>query len=62
MTVALLFCRNGKQIDFIFVEENYNFEIQQTVHLGNVRTIKQVDPSRVHSCILSHIWDVVLFI
>ncbi|XP_029705011.1 DBH-like monooxygenase protein 2 homolog isoform X1 [Takifugu rubripes] len=35
--------RNGEQIDFIFVEENYNFEMQQAHHLGNVRTIKQGD-------------------
>lgn len=61
MTAALLFCRNGEQIDFIFVEENFNFEMQQTVHLGNVRNIKQVDPTRVHSCILAHICPAVMW-
>ncbi|KAM7367921.1 hypothetical protein PAMP_014186 [Pampus punctatissimus] len=32
--------RNGKQIDFLGLDENYDFEIQETVSLGNLKTIK----------------------
>uniref|UniRef100_H3DG29 Monooxygenase, DBH-like 1, like n=1 Tax=Tetraodon nigroviridis TaxID=99883 RepID=H3DG29_TETNG len=35
--------RDGQQIDFFLVDENYNFEMQQTVHLGNTKTIQQGD-------------------
>ncbi|KAM8831476.1 DBH-like monooxygenase protein 2 homolog [Spinachia spinachia] len=35
--------RNGKQIDFLALNENYNFELQEIVSLGNVKTIKQGD-------------------
>ncbi|XP_069014865.1 DBH-like monooxygenase protein 2 homolog [Embiotoca jacksoni] len=35
--------RNGKQEGFLGLDENYNFEMQQTVNLGNVRTIQQGD-------------------
>lgn len=49
VTVALLFCRNGQQIDFFLVDENYNFDIQQTVLLGNIKTIKQVRPEHLQS-------------
>ncbi|KAM9703441.1 DBH-like monooxygenase protein 2 homolog isoform 2-T2 [Menidia menidia] len=35
--------RNGKQIDFLGVDENYNFDIQQIVNLGGIKTIKKGD-------------------
>uniref|UniRef100_A0A3Q1EF73 Monooxygenase, DBH-like 1, like n=1 Tax=Acanthochromis polyacanthus TaxID=80966 RepID=A0A3Q1EF73_9TELE len=35
--------RGGKQIDFLGLDENYNFELQQTVSLGNIKTIKPGD-------------------
>ncbi|XP_023125529.2 DBH-like monooxygenase protein 2 homolog [Amphiprion ocellaris] len=35
--------RGGKQIDFLGLDENYNFELQQTVNLGNIKTIKPGD-------------------
>ncbi|XP_044233435.1 DBH-like monooxygenase protein 2 homolog [Thunnus albacares] len=35
--------RNGKQIDFLALDENYNFEIQETISLGNIKTIKPGD-------------------
>ncbi|XP_070781695.1 DBH-like monooxygenase protein 2 homolog [Enoplosus armatus] len=35
--------RNGKQIDFLGLDENYNFEMQQMTNLGNIKTIKQGD-------------------
>uniref|UniRef100_A0A3Q0R9R4 Monooxygenase, DBH-like 1, like n=1 Tax=Amphilophus citrinellus TaxID=61819 RepID=A0A3Q0R9R4_AMPCI len=35
--------RNGKQIDFLALNENYNFELQQTVSLGSIKKIKQGD-------------------
>ncbi|KAK2856247.1 hypothetical protein Q5P01_004982 [Channa striata] len=35
--------RNGQQIDFLGLDENYNFELQQIVSLGNIKTIKQGD-------------------
>ncbi|XP_039980893.1 DBH-like monooxygenase protein 2 homolog isoform X2 [Xiphias gladius] len=35
--------RNGQQIDFLGLDENYNFEIQQIVSLGNIKNIKQDD-------------------
>lgn len=35
--------RNGKQIDFLALDENYNFEMQQFVSLGSIKTIKQVN-------------------
>ncbi|KAM7395407.1 hypothetical protein PAMA_006932 [Pampus argenteus] len=35
--------RNGKQIGFIGLDENYNFEMQETVSLGNIKTIKPGD-------------------
>ncbi|XP_069552777.1 DBH-like monooxygenase protein 2 homolog [Brachyistius frenatus] len=35
--------RNGKQEGFLGLDENYNFEMQQTVNLGNIRTIQQGD-------------------
>ncbi|XP_044024444.1 DBH-like monooxygenase protein 2 homolog isoform X2 [Siniperca chuatsi] len=35
--------RNGKQIDFVGLDENYNFEMQQIINLGNIKTIKQGD-------------------
>lgn len=38
-------CRNERQIDFLGIDENYNFDLQQAVSLGSIKTIKQV---RVH--------------
>uniref|UniRef100_A0A668A0Y1 Monooxygenase, DBH-like 1, like n=1 Tax=Myripristis murdjan TaxID=586833 RepID=A0A668A0Y1_9TELE len=35
--------RNGTQIDFLALNENYNFEMQQITNLGNIKTIKQGD-------------------
>ncbi|XP_024146154.1 DBH-like monooxygenase protein 2 homolog [Oryzias melastigma] len=35
--------RNGKQIDFLGLDENYNFEMQQTVTLGSIKTVMQGD-------------------
>ncbi|XP_034383025.1 DBH-like monooxygenase protein 2 homolog isoform X2 [Cyclopterus lumpus] len=35
--------RNGEQIDFLAVNDKYNFELQQSVSLGNVKNIKQGD-------------------
>ncbi|XP_037304540.2 DBH-like monooxygenase protein 2 homolog [Pungitius pungitius] len=35
--------RNGEQIDFLALNENYNFELQETLSLGNIKTIKQGD-------------------
>ncbi|XP_076612797.1 DBH-like monooxygenase protein 2 homolog [Chaetodon auriga] len=35
--------RNGTQIDFLSLDENYDFEIQQIINLGNIKTIKQGD-------------------
>lgn len=50
--VLLLLCRNGKQIDFLGLNENYNFEMQQIINLGNIKTIKQVSPHYLHGHIL----------
>lgn len=38
----LLCCRDGKQIDFLGLNDNYNFELQEIVSLGNIKTIKEV--------------------
>ncbi|XP_071335319.1 DBH-like monooxygenase protein 2 homolog [Trachinotus anak] len=35
--------RNGKQIDFLGLNENYDFEMQRIVSSGNIKTIKQGD-------------------
>lgn len=35
--------RNGELIDFLALNDKYNFELQQTVSLGNTKTIKQGD-------------------
>ncbi|XP_040920021.1 DBH-like monooxygenase protein 2 homolog isoform X2 [Toxotes jaculatrix] len=43
MKVRVGHYRDGKQIDFLGVDENYNFEIQQIVSLGKIKTIKQND-------------------
>lgn len=37
-----LFCRDGKQIGFVGLNDNYNFELQEIVSLGNIKTIKPV--------------------
>lgn len=34
--------REGKQIDFLGVNENYDFEMQGIVNLGSIKTIKPV--------------------
>ncbi|XP_014904217.1 DBH-like monooxygenase protein 2 homolog [Poecilia latipinna] len=35
--------RKGKQIDFLGVNENYDFDMQEIVNLGNIKTIKPGD-------------------
>ncbi|XP_056150518.1 DBH-like monooxygenase protein 2 homolog [Lampris incognitus] len=35
--------RNGTQIDFMSLDENYNFEMQQITALGSIKTLKQGD-------------------
>ncbi|GAA6234297.1 DBH-like monooxygenase protein 2 homolog [Lates japonicus] len=35
--------RDGKQIDFLGVNENYDFEVQEIISVGNIRTIKPGD-------------------
>ncbi|XP_041832716.1 DBH-like monooxygenase protein 2 homolog [Melanotaenia boesemani] len=35
--------RDGKQIDFLGLDENYNFEMQQVVSLGGIKTIQHGD-------------------
>uniref|UniRef100_A0A3P9KJA9 Monooxygenase, DBH-like 1, like n=1 Tax=Oryzias latipes TaxID=8090 RepID=A0A3P9KJA9_ORYLA len=35
--------RKGKQIDFLGLNENYNFEMQQTVNLGSIKTVMEGD-------------------
>ncbi|KAM6954075.1 DBH-like monooxygenase protein 2 homolog [Aplochiton taeniatus] len=35
--------RNGKQVNFLGVEENYDFEFQQTMNLGSITTIRPGD-------------------
>ncbi|MEQ2208431.1 hypothetical protein XENOCAPTIV_030165, partial [Xenoophorus captivus] len=35
--------RNGNQIDFMGVSENYNFDMQEIVNLGSIKTIKPDD-------------------
>ena len=50
------FCRNGKQIDFLGLDENYNFDMQQIVNLGSIKTIKKVSFKALRdiSCVGSH--------
>lgn len=47
-SLSLSLCRNGKQIDFLSIDENYNFELQQFISLGSIKTIKQVVPYCLH--------------
>ncbi|CAL8312878.1 unnamed protein product [Lota lota] len=35
--------RDGKQVDFLAVDKNYDFEMQETVNVGNIKTIKPND-------------------
>ncbi|XP_075905693.1 DBH-like monooxygenase protein 2 homolog [Nelusetta ayraudi] len=35
--------RGGKQIDFLGLNDNYKFELQEIVSLGNIKTIKEGD-------------------
>ncbi|XP_029620994.1 DBH-like monooxygenase protein 2 homolog [Salmo trutta] len=35
--------RNGEQIDFLGLDENFNFDMQQATNLGNIKTIKPGD-------------------
>ncbi|KAM4713254.1 DBH-like monooxygenase protein 2 homolog [Anableps anableps] len=35
--------RKGKQIDFLGVNENYNFDMQEIVNLGSIKTVKPDD-------------------
>ncbi|KAK6325604.1 hypothetical protein J4Q44_G00049460 [Coregonus suidteri] len=36
-------CMNGTQIDFLAVDDNYNFEMQGAINLGTIKTIKPGD-------------------
>lgn len=42
-------CSNGTQVDFMGLEENYNFDLQQITNLGVIKTIKQVSPRFLHT-------------
>ncbi|XP_073349527.1 DBH-like monooxygenase protein 2 homolog [Pagrus major] len=37
------FTRNGTQIDFLGLDENYDFDLQQLTNMGVIKTIKQGD-------------------
>lgn len=37
-----VFFRNGEQIDFLALNEHYNFEFQQVTNLGKTKTVKPV--------------------
>lgn len=50
---VLLCCRGGKQIDFLGLNDNYNFELQEIVSLGNIKTIKQVGHNMNHNTTIS---------
>lgn len=45
----LLCCRGGKQIDFLGLNDNYKFELQEIVSLGNIKTIKEVRQNINHN-------------
>lgn len=51
--ICYFLCRDGKQIDFLSINEKYNFEMQQITNLGNIKTIKQVSPHYLLGLILS---------
>lgn len=42
--ILLALCRNGTQIDFLGLDENYDFDLQQITNMGVIKTIKQVSP------------------
>ncbi|XP_028295757.1 DBH-like monooxygenase protein 2 homolog [Gouania willdenowi] len=44
--------RDGQQIDFLGVDENYDFEMQQAMNLGTIKTIKP-DDSIIIECTYS---------
>lgn len=49
----ILCCRAGKQIDFLGLNDNYNFELQEIVSLGNIKSIKQVGHNVNHNTTMS---------
>lgn len=51
--IRYFLCRDGKQIDFLGLNEKYNFEMQQITNLGNIKTVKQVSPHYFCLLILS---------
>lgn len=51
--MTMLCCRDGKQIDFLGLNDNYNFELQEIVSLGNIKTIKQVGHNVNHNTAVS---------
>lgn len=42
--ILLALCSNGTQIDFLGLDENYHFDLQQMTNMGVIKTIKQVSP------------------
>ncbi|XP_068199465.1 DBH-like monooxygenase protein 2 homolog [Antennarius striatus] len=50
--IEVVHVRNGKMIDYINVDRNYNFELQQAVNLGSIKTIKKGDEILVE-CVYS---------
>lgn len=49
MMQLLLLCSGGKQIGFLGLNDNYNFEFQEIVRLGKIKTIKQVGNNLNHN-------------
>ncbi|KTF88856.1 hypothetical protein cypCar_00028656 [Cyprinus carpio] len=43
LTWAVVYFRGGKQIDFLAVDENYDFEYQDVMNLGKTKTVKLGD-------------------
>lgn len=41
--------RNGEQIDFLVLNEHYNFEFQQVTNLGKTKTVKPVSCLSLHA-------------
>lgn len=46
-----VFFRNGEQIDFLALNEKYNFDFQQVTNLGKTKTVKTV--GFTHNCLKS---------
>lgn len=47
--ILLALCSNGTQIDFLGLDENYHFDLQQMTNMGVIKTIKQVSPCFHHT-------------